>query len=707
MQKGSPFPPFRLKPHRFNLSFLTLLMAILLIISCLPGIASAAAISCSASDDQVRLTSSNQVDSTDNTWKIDLTGVTLKADVSIHDLDIQGLPEGLLISAQKATSENSIIVTVTGSATISSVTTVSVVVKASAIQDSGYSNSSAINLNLVPASIKVAGSATDNSVRMASGNTSVDTNDNKWVITLSSGNVKPTGLQTSDISVSNLPSNLNIANVTKGTGNTIEITVAGTALNAISTATTVNIVVNGTAVTESQAQNSAAIAVYLNPAVTKVIGSATDANIKMASGNTTIDSSDNKWVITLTSGTVRTGISATDVTITGLPANLTGNVAKGTGNTIEITVTGTANTAISTPPPITVVVKGSAVNEGLQNSDAMTVSLILFVNKIPVVVSDNSVQMALGNKSIDAANNSWTLSLTGVTVRNEITNDDIEITGLPQGFKYTVSKGSSSSIVITVSDTLGTALTAPPSITAIVKNTAIQEANYADSDPVNLNLLLHLGRIIVSASDNNIQMGVGNQSVDGANNSWTLSLTGVTVRNEITNDDIEITGLPQGFKYTVSKGSSSSIVITVSETLSSALTTQPTITVVVKNSAINDSGYLDSDSVTIQLNLASDCFIATAAFGSYLDSHVMALRVFRDQVLLKHSWGRWFVTQYYHFSPPIAAVIAHNSTLRLITRLMLTPIIFAVEYPAYLGIMLLLVAGTILVRRFKPGLSSI
>ena len=77
----------------------------------------------------------------------------------------------------------------------------------------------------------------------------------------------------------------------------------------------------------------------------------------------------------------------------------------------------------------------------------------------------------------------------------------------------------------------------------------------------------------------------------------------------------------------------------------------------------------------------SGCFIATAAYGSYLDAHVEVLRRFRDQHLLTNSLGRHFVQFYYRHSPPIATVIRQSPTLRAITRWVLTPIILLIEYP--------------------------
>jgi len=89
------------------------------------------------------------------------------------------------------------------------------------------------------------------------------------------------------------------------------------------------------------------------------------------------------------------------------------------------------------------------------------------------------------------------------------------------------------------------------------------------------------------------------------------------------------------------------------------------------------------------------CFIATAAYGSYLDPHVMTLRHFRDDSLLTNGPGRLFVAAYYEYSPPIAAAIEQNETLRYLTRLALTPVVYAVAYPreSGTGLLLLLMFG--------------
>lgn len=77
------------------------------------------------------------------------------------------------------------------------------------------------------------------------------------------------------------------------------------------------------------------------------------------------------------------------------------------------------------------------------------------------------------------------------------------------------------------------------------------------------------------------------------------------------------------------------------------------------------------------------CFIATAAYGSYLDPHVVVLRNFRDRFLQTNKPGQYFIDWYYNNSPPIAELIRENETLRMITRVLLTPVILTIQYSTF------------------------
>lgn len=92
------------------------------------------------------------------------------------------------------------------------------------------------------------------------------------------------------------------------------------------------------------------------------------------------------------------------------------------------------------------------------------------------------------------------------------------------------------------------------------------------------------------------------------------------------------------------------------------------------------------------------CFIATAAYGSYLDPHVVSLRRFRDEHLNASAPGRAFVQAYYRWSPPVAEALGRSSALRVITVAALTPVVLAVEHPWAAGLALALAAGALAAR---------
>jgi hypothetical protein len=71
------------------------------------------------------------------------------------------------------------------------------------------------------------------------------------------------------------------------------------------------------------------------------------------------------------------------------------------------------------------------------------------------------------------------------------------------------------------------------------------------------------------------------------------------------------------------------------------------------------------------------CFIATAAYGSYAEGHVITLRSFRDQYLLLHGLGKSVVNLYYRYSPPLADFIREKGHLRSIARMGLSPLVGA------------------------------
>ena len=114
------------------------------------------------------------------------------------------------------------------------------------------------------------------------------------------------------------------------------------------------------------------------------------------------------------------------------------------------------------------------------------------------------------------------------------------------------------------------------------------------------------------------------------------------------------------------------------------------------------SGSNDSSGDSCSSGGGGGCFIATAAYGSYLDPHVVALRAFRDEHLLTNAPGRAFVRFYYRYSPPVAAFLENNDRLKMVTRCQLTPVVFTAEHESGALIVVIFLAGGFFAKRRRP-----
>lgn len=78
---------------------------------------------------------------------------------------------------------------------------------------------------------------------------------------------------------------------------------------------------------------------------------------------------------------------------------------------------------------------------------------------------------------------------------------------------------------------------------------------------------------------------------------------------------------------------------------------------------------------------ASDvnCFIATAAMGSYMNSEVVYLRTFRDRVLSHSRVGRLMIDWYYRFSPSLAYRLRSQAYLKSPVRFAIRATVFTLQ----------------------------
>ena len=69
------------------------------------------------------------------------------------------------------------------------------------------------------------------------------------------------------------------------------------------------------------------------------------------------------------------------------------------------------------------------------------------------------------------------------------------------------------------------------------------------------------------------------------------------------------------------------------------------------------------------------CYIATMVYGSYDHPQVLILRRFRDNVLDKSFFGRWFIKTYYYYSPKLVDKLKNRKTINMVIRKVLNQFI--------------------------------
>lgn len=72
---------------------------------------------------------------------------------------------------------------------------------------------------------------------------------------------------------------------------------------------------------------------------------------------------------------------------------------------------------------------------------------------------------------------------------------------------------------------------------------------------------------------------------------------------------------------------------------------------------------------------SSGCYIATMVYGSYSAPEVLLLRKFRDDVLQKKAIGKWFVINYYKYSPWVVQKTRNKKGIHRIIRALLYPLL--------------------------------
>jgi PKD repeat protein len=196
---------------------------------------------------------------------------------------------------------------------------------------------------------------------------------------------------------------------------------------------------------------------------------------------------------------------------------------------------------------------------------------------------------------------------------------------------------------------------------------------------------------------------LGTVSQSGSNTSVTFNVSasdpnGVIVKFEWDfdgNGTIDATTTSAPALYTYTAPGEYTPVVTVTDNQGATATSMTTVE--VTEASVNPGASVGGASS----GSAGGCFIATAAYGSYLEPEVMVLRSFRDNVLLTNPIGASFVDLYYRVSPPVADFIARHETLKVAVRYSLTPIVYGLKHPVLAGSLAMMMTGIAVFRRVK------
>ena len=118
--------------------------------------------------------------------------------------------------------------------------------------------------------------------------------------------------------------------------------------------------------------------------------------------------------------------------------------------------------------------------------------------------------------------------------------------------------------------------------------------------------------------DGTVTLADGNSSINPADNSWKIRLTNGTVKTGLLPSDVALEALPIGLTYSTTTGDDNSIIIAVTGNAENTIDTGAIIRVTVKDTAITESGWSNSDIISVYLNQADVNPVQPVHVGSSL-----------------------------------------------------------------------------------------
>ncbi len=329
----------------------------------------------------------------------------------------------------------------------------------------------------------------------------------------------------------------------------------------------------------------------------------------------------------------------------------------GTGSDCTVTTCGAGivNAAAATAAAATVTVSATDATAAEAGLDPGTFTITrtglttsaLIVNYTMSGTATNGTDYAAVSGSVTIAVSSSTATVTITPIDDSVYegNETVILTLSANAASYSVSSPSSATATIADNE---------PTVSVSASDAAAAEAGL---DPGTFRITRSVG-IITSPLTVNYTMG--GSAASGTD--YTAPSGSVIIAANFTAATVTITPIDDS----VYEGNET-VILTLSANAAYGVGSPASATVTIaENESAPSSGSGGG---------GGGCFIATAAYGTPMADDVRYLRAFRDEYLQTNDAGRWFVSQYYKYSPTLADYLRQHDDLRAVVRAALGPLV--------------------------------
>lgn len=312
-----------------------------------------------------------------------------------------------------------------------------------------------------------------------------------------------------------------------------------------------------------------------------------EGTIRLSKNKGIKPSQTDNWKININKGKLKENLKADDLYIEGLPKGLSISLEKTTDNTLIVHPVGQLLEPFRNVKIISLIIKGSAVIEDLEDSELIELELHPPLEKMGIITLSGIINLEKENqKAIEFEQ--WELCFNKGTLIREFLEHRMIIDGIPSGLKPIIGVlDDNKTVTIKLTGTADTTIKKPTKIFVSFKASAVAE-NSTDSTIIELELLPAIIHLQVRVLNQHIEMASGNKNVPKGS-VWLLQIEEATFKNTVSEADFIVSNLPDGLELSFEKKYPDTIAVYVEGKTSVAIKEETSISLIIKASAINEN----------------------------------------------------------------------------------------------------------------------